>query len=361
VDQTVLGRKQDRETLRLTSLDPVFPSTRFQGSKSKIVGWIWESIRSLQFHSALDVFGGTGCVSHKLKQNGKAVTYNDVLQWNSLVGKALIENDRVRLSRDDVDLVLTTPNLSEEQGFIASTFQEIYYTEEENRWLDRIVPNLNLLDDPYKRALAFFALFQACIIKRPYNLFHRKNLYVRLSNVKRSFGNKRSWDTPFEVHFRKFVEEANAAVFGNGERNRSISFDALEVPGFFDLVYVDSPYISGNGVGVDYHEFYHFLEGLTRYTDWHGLVDWRSKHRRMLRRKSPWTDKAEIAAAFDSLFAKYRDSKLVVSYRSDGIPSVEDLAAMLRKYKSNVEVLTNGEYQYVLSTKRCQEVLLIGT
>ena len=37
-----------------------------------------------------------------------------------------------------------------------------------------------------KQALAYFALFQSCIIKRPYNLFHRKNLYVRTKEMKRS-------------------------------------------------------------------------------------------------------------------------------------------------------------------------------
>ena len=35
--------------------------------------------------------------------------------------------------------------------------------------------------------------------------------------------------------------------------------DALDVPGDYDLVYVDTPYIPKSGVGVDYQDFYHFL------------------------------------------------------------------------------------------------------
>lgn len=34
--------------------------------------------------------------------------------------------------------------------------------------------------------------------------------------------------------------------------------DALDVPGDYDLVYVDTPYIPKSGVGVDYLDFYHF-------------------------------------------------------------------------------------------------------
>ena len=33
---------------------PVFPSTRFQGSKLKIVDWIWGAIEGLKFEKALD-------------------------------------------------------------------------------------------------------------------------------------------------------------------------------------------------------------------------------------------------------------------------------------------------------------------
>jgi len=103
-------------------------------------------------------------------------------------------------------------------------------------------------------------LCQACIIKRPYNLFHRKNLYIRFAEVERSFGNKTTWDKPFGNWFRAFVAEANSAVFDNGLQNRALNLDAIQVPGEFDLVYVDTPYISSRGVALDYLSFYHFLE-----------------------------------------------------------------------------------------------------
>jgi len=197
-----------KKQLILFEKDPVFPSTRFQGSKLKIVDWIWEGIKGLKFQTALDAFGGTGSVVYMLKEKGKQVAYNDVLKFNYYIGLALIENDGAVLSREDINFLLTKHKGITYPTFIADTFKEIYYTDDENNWIDMVVTNIKLLDDKYKQALAYFVLFQACIIKRPFNLFHRKNLYLRFAEVKRDFGNKATWDTPFEVHFRKFAEEA---------------------------------------------------------------------------------------------------------------------------------------------------------
>jgi len=339
-----------------------FPSTRYQGSKAKLADWIWEQIAGLDFTTCLDAFGGTGAVAYRLKQAGKAVTYNDLLRFNYYIGLALIENSHVRLDSSEVDWLLTTHSGIEYPDFVQTHFPDIYFTDEENAWIDRTFTNIRQLADPYKFALAFFALCQACIIKRPYNLFHRKNLYIRLADVERSFGNKATWDRPFDEWFRIFVEEANRAVFDNGQVNRALNFDALDVPGEYDLVYVDTPYISKRGVGVDYLGFYHFLEGLTMYDEWGRHIDYKSKHRRLKRQPSEWTDKRRIYTAFERLFRRFQDSILVVSYRSDGIPSEPELVSLLKKYKRHVRAAHFGQYKYVLSTNsESKEILLIGT
>ena len=202
---------------------PKFPSTRYQGSKHKFVDWIWDCVKDIPFHTALDAFGGTGSVSFRLKQEGKQVTYNDILSFNHIIGKALIENRNVFLEDDDVVSLLKKHDLVIYPNFIEKTFNDIYFTDEENRWLDVVSTNIRQMTNVYKQAIAYFALFQSCIIKRPYNLFHRKNLYVRLQDVERSFGNKKTWDTSFETHFRKFVDEANNAIFDNGQKCSSIN------------------------------------------------------------------------------------------------------------------------------------------
>ncbi|QTA84593.1 DNA adenine methylase [Desulfonema magnum] len=349
-----------QQQLFLTENNPKFPSTRFQGSKLKLVDWIWDAIKNIRFDTVLDAFGGTGSVAYLLKSKGKKVTYNDILKFNWHIGTALVENDAVRLGQDDIDFIFTNHKGMKYPTLVYDTFKDIYFTDEENQWIDRVSTNIGLLEDRYKRSMAYFALFQACIIKRPFNLFHRKNLYIRFSDVQRSFGNKASWDRSFESHFRKFADEANQAVISNGHHNKALNTDVFDIKDTFDLVYIDTPYISQKGVGVDYHGFYHFLEGLVNYSQWNEMIDHKTKHKRLKKNASVWADKHRIEQAFDRLFSKFKDSVLVVSYRSDGIPSVKQLKNLMNQYKTEIIEIRRKKYKYVLSNHRSEEVLVIG-
>lgn len=337
-----------------------FPSTRYQGSKQKFVDWIWECIKDIPFHSALDAFGGTGSVSFRLKEEGKQVTYNDILPFNHIIGKALIENDGIYLEEAEIDVLFRKDESITYPNFIERTFQDIYFTDEENRWLDIVSTNIRRMDNTYKQAIAYFALFQSCIIKRPYNLFHRRNLYVRLQEVERSFGNKKTWDTPFEVHFRKFVEEANNAIFDNGEQCRSINHNIFDVEPEFDFVYIDTPYLNDSGIGVDYADFYHFLNGLVDYENWQSRIDYKSKHLRLFRQPNVWNDSETIHQAFELLFTQFQHSTMAISYRSNGIPTIGELVEILERLGKNVSIYQSGEIKYVLSTKQTNEILIVA-
>ena len=335
------------------------PSTRYQGSKYKIIKWIDYYTKDLKFNSMLDAFGGTGCVGYVFKKNGKQVFYNDSLRFNYYVGLALIENSSTILSDSDIDFILEKHAKIKYPTFIHDTFHNIYFTDEENKWLDIVITNIIQIKDKYKQALAYFALFQACISKRPYNLFHRKNLYIRTAEVKRSFGNKKTWDTPFEEHFRKFAEEGNDAVFDNGKKNKALHTDVFNLDVKADLVYIDTPYISKKGVGVNYFDFYHFLEGIIFYDQWSNLIDEKSKHKKIKNGKNEWCNKGEIHKAFEKLFDKFKDSILVVSYRDDGTPAIDELVEMLKKHKKSIEI-KKLDYKYVLSNGNSKEVLIIA-
>ena len=187
-------------------------TTRYRGSKKKLVNWIWNQIKDFEFETVLDAFGGTGSIAYKAKKEGKTVIYNDYLRYNYHIGHGLIENNSEILTEEDIDFIFCRQNF-DYPTFIQDNFKETYYTNEENKWLDKVITNISKIENKYKKSLALYCLFQSCIIKRPYNLFHRKNLYVRTSDVKRSFGNKVTWDKSFEEHFRKFVKEINSCVF----------------------------------------------------------------------------------------------------------------------------------------------------
>lgn len=342
--------------------DAVFPRTRYQGSKRKLAQAIVSHLKNYEFESALDAFGGTGAIAHALKADGKRVTYNDIMQFNYQVGVALIENDDVRINEEDLRFIQVRRRGQTYDDFIERTFGGIFFTEDENRWLDVVCQNIPALPCRFKQAQAWFCVFQAAMIKRPFNLFHRSNLYMRLANVSRSFGNKSSWEGAFADYVHQFAGEANGAVFSSGKACKALCADAVEVSGEFDLVYIDTPYIKRSGTGTDYWDFYHFLEGMVRYREWPELVDRGYRHLPLRSDSRPaWLDADRVAESFDRLFDRFRSSILCVSYRNDGAPAIAELCAILKRHKRTVTAVELRTYQYALSENReTKETLIIG-
>jgi adenine-specific DNA methylase len=338
-----------------------FPKTRYQGSKYKLIPWIKESIKDLEFKSVLDAFSGTGSVSYLFKEMNKQVFTNDIMSCNYWIGKALIENNSIYLDDETLNLILTKDTNFIYDNFIERTFTDIYYTHAENIWLDIVVQNIGRVTDEYKKAIAYWALMQSCIIKRPYNLFHRKNLHIRTADVKRSFGNKTTWDKPFEHFFRLFTKEANNAIFDNKKINVVSCNNIVNIEHInnIDLVYMDPPYIPKKGSITTYNDFYHFLNGLVDYQNWNKKIDYNSKHLKLKSAYSVWEDKKEILNEFKRLFKKFENSIIVVSYRSDGIPSIEDLTNILESMNKQVEIKTIN-YKYALANTESQEILIIA-
>lgn len=347
------------------------PSTRYQGSKRAILPWIFSNLKKLKFETVLDGFGGTGSVSYLFKLMGKKVTFNDILVSNYLTAVALIENDTVILTEEDVNFIIHR-NGFPYPSFIRDTFRNIYYLDKENRWLDTAVYNIKMLSEKYKgnilrkkQAVAYHVLFQSCLSKRPFNLFHRKNLYIRTSSVKRTFGNKTTWEKTFDDLFVTVNKEISRKIFVSHQENRAMRGDVLKVKNSgYDLVYFDPPYARLNEKRPkDYCSMYHFLEGLVDYENWGTYIDWETSNRRLKNEENKWHEKCLIDN-FDSLFERFRDSIIVVSYGQPGFPSIGAIKKVLKTYKKNVQVVRK-EYHYRLNENRkngrkMYEVLLIG-
>lgn len=360
-------------TKNKTPLDIRLPTTRYQGSKRKLIPWIYSNIKDLEFKSALDAFGGTAVVSYLLKWMGKRVTYNDYLRFNYFKGKAIIENSNVTLTNDDVEKLLNF-DAPISSTFVRDTFNGKYYTPEENIWIDGMAANITILDKEYsgleldyKRCLAYYALFESCLMKRPFNLFHRSNLNLRMNTVDRTFGNKVTWEKPFDHLFRRFVTEANRLVFSNGEVNSASNKDAMLLRSDgYDLVYIDPPYfcVERNDSECDYGKMYHFLEGLANYQVWGNLIDYKSSILQLKRNGNSWLEKNIVRDNLEELFKKFQDSIIVLSYKSPGIPTEDEIVSLLRKYKRRVRV-EKTKYSYALSRSNGQtreniELLIIG-
>ena len=333
-----------------------FPTTRYQGSKRKIIPWLHEIFGKIEFDSVLDIFGGSATVSYLLKRMGKRVSYNDLLRCNYLMAVALIQNDFVTF---DEPFKVEKPPRSKalQYRFIRGRFGGFYFTDYENAWLDRAVFTLDSLNGDiskiqFKRAIGYYALFQACLIKRPFNLFHRKNLYLRTAKVRRTFGNKTTWDTPITQMFGRFMREANSSVFRGKQSCTAYNHDAQHFPDVaYDVVYLDAPYVSRkkNNETADYLTSYHFLEGLSRYHDWADMVNSNSFILAIEPTETnPFTSPATNKAALRKLFEKFEKSTFVISYKKFGTPSVSWFRNELQRLGKRVRYHSR-HYKYALN------------
>lgn len=341
-----------------------YPSTRYSGSKRRFVEWIWEHVKDIPFRSVLDVFGGTGSVSLMFKRYGKRVFYNDLLKFNQIIGTALIENNNVTVTDEELDHILKF-NGDKYPDFIQKEFKGIFYLNEENAWLDKVVTQFLKVKNKNKRAILFSSLFQACLAKRPFNLFHRANLYIRTNNVPRTFGNKTTWEHSFEDLVKRYVDEYNRAVFNNGQENKVIGgCDATCCPNGVDLVYIDPPYFcASTNQGTNYLSFYHFLEGLADYTQWNKKIN-PSKGKTKRIDDTPeiyqWTRKSEIYISVRKVIEQFQENIIVLSYQSDGIPAKEEILSIIKNFKKKVRVFSKS-HRYALSSKLKEELLFVAT
>ena len=121
-----------------------FPGTRYMGSKNKIISDIWRRLDKIEFESVLDAFGGSNVVGYFLKCQGKKVITNDFLSFSYITSKAIIENSSEQINNDDLKLLLKK---NKNNCFIENTFKDIFFSLEENQFLDRVRHNISGLQN----------------------------------------------------------------------------------------------------------------------------------------------------------------------------------------------------------------------
>ena len=333
-----------------------YPSTRFMGSKSKLLSEIWAVASQFDVDTVVDLFSGSGIVGYMFKAQGKTVISNDYMAMSAIFTKAMVENNTVRLSIDEARALLV-PN-AESDRFVSETFKDLYYTDDENELIDTLRANIAAIKDPYKHAIAMTALIRACIKKRPRGIFTYTG--------QRYNDGRKDLQKTFTQQFLEAVEAVNAAVFDNGKKNVSKRGDAMDLkveqP---DLVYIDPPYYSPLSDN-EYVRRYHFVEGLAR--DWQGVeIQEHTQTKKFKSYPTPFSTRMGAADAFDRLFKKYANSILIVSYSSNSLPTQDEMVAIMAKYKAHVEVIP-VEYKYSFGNQAdakthrntVQEYLFVG-
>ena len=338
-----------------------FPKTRFYGSKRRLLPWYEEKLSSLSFRTALDRFGGTGSVSLLLQNMGKDVSYYDILNFNSISAEALFSLEECPDADKFSDFI---KNIKPLQGMISNTFKNIYYSDSENQWLDGIMEALKTINNKEFKNTVYYCLFQSCLKKRPFNMFHRANYYLRSAKVKRSFGNLTTWNTPFTEHmYQVYLDlvkyKQNRASKIN--KVKVISDEILESDSLdFDLVYLDPPYIE-KSMSDDYFKRYHFLEGLCRYEEWSELINYNKKIKAI---ETPshikqWHNKETFKSKLYNEIEKFKRSTVVLSYQTDGYPAIDSIYDYFVSLFRQVHIYRKP-HTHALSKKQKTEVIIIG-
>lgn len=108
-----------------------YPSTRYMGSKNKLLERIWALASQFEFDTAIDLFSGSGIVGYMFKAQGKAVISNDYMSMGAVFTKAMIENNNVILEEAEALNLLEPCDGSDR--FVEKTFQGLYYSDETMR------------------------------------------------------------------------------------------------------------------------------------------------------------------------------------------------------------------------------------
>ena len=312
----------------------LYPTTRFMGSKNKLLGQIWAIASQFEYDNVVDLFSGSGVVGYMFKAQGKSVLSNDYMSMSYILAKATIENSSITLGQSAALRLVDEHNQSDH--FVETTFRGLYFTDEENILIDSIRGGISRIRNPYKRAIATSALMRTCLKKRPRGIF----TYIG----DRYDDGRKDLTTSFSDHFLNAVDTIDASIFDNGSLSKSRCGDAMTVKAVRNsLIYIDPPYYSPLSDN-EYVRRYHFVEGIAR--NWEGVeIQENTITKKFKSYPTPFSSRGGAIDAFEALFKRFQDNVIMVSYSSNSQPTMDEITSMLSCYKRYVEVVPI-DYRY---------------
>ena len=304
------------------------PKTQYLGSKQKLTEWIYQcSPKNIE--TVFDAFSGTSSVGYYFKTQGKRVVANDFLKFNYHIGKALIENKEITLTQKDVELLLQKNK--EADSFIEKTFTGVFFEKDQAQFLDNFRANIELLDNKYKKSLAFTIINRA--LTRKILLGH----FAHLKALAYSKNPERIKRNPTIIRsiknlFLELVNDYNNSIFNNRKKNKVYCEDTIPLIKSLkdiDLVYFDPPYY---GCHPDYQAFYHFLETYVEYWKEKTFINGTKQY--FPKKKSGFIHKNEIINSFKKLFKNSSHIPYwLISYNSKSYPDKQTMTNLIKEFR----------------------------
>jgi len=231
------------------------------GGKRRLIKDIFKHIKKKD-GVFIDAFLGGGSVSLWAKAKGYKVIANDNAERSYVVGKALVENSRVKIADEDLARLFVE---TEHDGFIAKNYVPKVFLPQTAEFLDNAfaVVKHGYIAGSAKQYLMFLLLTKFIQRTRPFSKFtHTKYNYALINeDYETAFKTKthfasahRTLEHPL-VSLLNLKNIINRGIFENHQQNeicRMDVFDFLQkVKG--DVVYFDPPYSESSSYEEEYY------------------------------------------------------------------------------------------------------------
>ncbi len=230
--------------------NPLQALVPYFGGKRRLLGQIFKHLPGPKdARTFVDAFLGGGSVSLFAKARGYRVVCNDNALRSHIVGKALIENDRLTLTSADVTRLFTENG--SESHFIEENFAPDVVTPPHAKFLDTALANAR--EAPGVKKWLFLLLLVKYILRmRPMGNFGAKTIIHQAEDGK--------WEEMNPHYLRdvlvrgiaghpktvaeKLRGQVNRGVFSNGQDNKAFQLDVFKFIEQVDgnILYLDPPY-----------------------------------------------------------------------------------------------------------------------
>lgn len=306
---------------------------RFIGNKTQLLENIQEVVdrHAADAHSFCDIFSGTASVARYFKQ-WYEVYSNDLLYFSYCLQRGTIENpckptfEALRRGmgiQDPISYLNGMPTesmevLAKEKRFFqnnyAPTGGRMYITDSNALRIDF---SRNLIEDWKTAGLLsedeYFYLVAGVVEGIPF-----------VSNIAGTYG---AFNKTWDIRSNKLFVLIDLPVVFNGKKNKSYHEEGASllqrISG--DILYIDPPYNERQ-----YLPNYHVLETAAKY-DFPTLRGVTGQRPYELQR-SDFCSKKTVVGAFDALLTNAKFKHIILSYNTDGIMSLEDIEATMKKH-----------------------------
>jgi hypothetical protein len=264
----------------------------------------------------LDAFLGGGSVSLYAKAQGFRVIATDIAERAITVGRALIENSRIRLTREDVLRLLAPTDAP--AGRVETTMVPSVFTKEQARFIDTALAAAGRMPDPAKAGLVRLLTLRMALLCHAYAQVRKGTIHRVTTGEFESITESAVYHyvdglrltTPAKLW--ELARQINAGVFeGRATVIRRSILEALpEIRA--DVAYFDPPYPGVMSYEREYKVIDQILEGASRPT-------------------SPFTAKTG-ASMLDAVFERATHIPVWVLSLGNAVVGIEELEAKMARH-----------------------------